>query len=73
MFFQVQNGSLVNRKGKNRLIAALTDLVKVKDDLVQETDALDAIVHVLRVEVGEVRDGGEEDGGAFIRLGVQLL
>ncbi len=50
------------------------DLVKVNDDLVEQPDALHALVDVLRVEVGEeVGDGGEEDAGVAAALGVQLL
>ena len=44
------------------------------DDLVEEPDALHALVDVLGVEVGEeVGDGGEHHAGVFTTLGVQLL
>ena len=35
-------------------LLALTGLVEVDDDLVEESDALDSLVNVLGVELGEV-------------------
>lgn len=50
-------------------------LVEVGDDLVQETEALHALVVALQldIELGEVGDGGEHHADGFALLVVQLL
>lgn len=50
-------------------------LVKIRDDLIQQPQALDSlVVHLsLGVEVGEAWDGGEHDTDSVVGLGVQLL
>lgn len=52
-----------------------THRVEVGDDLVEEPQALDAPVvdALLRVEVGEVGEGGEHDADLVVGLAVQLL
>ena len=43
------------------------------NDLVEQPDALHPLVDVLRVELGEVGDAGEQDARVAPGLGVQLL
>ena len=52
-----------------------TDLVEVADDLVEEAEALQALLVdvVLVVELFVVRDGGEHHGHVLVPLGVELL
>ena len=56
-------------------IGAPLHLVKVCDDLVEQPQALDALVVGLQfhVELREVGDGGEHDGHALARLIVELV
>ncbi len=51
------------------------EIIEVGDDLVQEPQALDALVVEvqLHVELVEVGDGGEEDADTGVRLAVQFL
>ena len=51
------------------------DLIKVGDDFIEDSQALDALVVgvQLHVELGEVGDGGEENGRPAVLLTVQLL
>lgn len=41
-------------------------LIKVENDLIQETNALHAIVYILRVEICKIGNGSEKDGDALI-------
>lgn len=52
-----------------------THRIKVGDDLVEEAQTLNAAVvdALLRVEVGEVGQGGKHDSDLIVRLAVQLL
>lgn len=51
------------------------DLIKVGDDFIEHSQALDPLVVGVQfhVELGEVGDGGEEDGRPAVLLAVQLL
>jgi len=53
----------------------VSHLVEVGDDLVEQPEALHALVVHLRlgVEVGEAGDGGEHHAHGVVVLGVQLL
>ena len=50
----------------------LTYLVKIRDDLIEQPETLDALVVEvqLRVELVEVGDGGEDDAHALVGLAV---
>lgn len=50
------------------------NLVEVGDDLVEETEALGALVVLLHLlqEVGEAREGGEDDAHRVVGPAVQL-
>lgn len=52
-----------------------THRVKIRDDLIEEAQTLDAAIvdALLCVEVGEVGQGGEHDSDLIVRLAVQLL
>lgn len=52
-----------------------THRVKVRDDLVEEAETLNAAIvdALLSVEVGKVGQGGKHDSNLVVRLAVQLL
>ena len=73
-------GSHVRGSGRLDLLNAaeallLQDFVKVRNDLIEEAEALHPLVVGLQlhVELGEVRDGGEDDATTVTLLVVQLL
>lgn len=54
---------------------AVTYLIEVSNDLIQQTQAFySLVIHLsLRVKVCKPRDGGEHHPDGIIRLGIQLL
>jgi len=48
-------------------------LIKVKDDLVKQSNAFNPIIDILRVKVGKVWNASKQDGYTVVGLVVQIL
>jgi hypothetical protein len=61
-----------SRRTVNRL-RSISNLIKVKNDFVEQTNAFHSIVDLFRVKAGKVGNGSEQNADTRIRLSVQLL